>query len=267
MTLSSKTPEFVLSELQRTKLWAALGEAEQECLFARSRTVVASKDDVLVCEGEAASGLFFVISGTLRKVRTECSGRRNVVGFAFGSDFNTVPGDLVELSVADRYPYAIEATGDAIVFALPRQDLVSLCQENPTLNRLLLDLISREYHKTQSHIDRLMAGPVMTKLARFLLDLGARIGQPDQGTTILPMGMGRQDIADHLAHSVEAVSRAFTQMRNAEVISFSQDKPSCVILRDETLLRCMAYPEAQRDKGQPGRPGLTETCDIVRIPL
>lgn len=233
-------PNFVFSELKRTQIFSVLDEPEQKELFENCKIFIAQKNDVIIRQGYNADYIFFITSGSVRRTRIDPSGKRIISGFAFGSDFSAYSGDFVGASITEIYPYSVEAITETVLCQFRRQVLLDLMKENPYFEKLFFELISDEYLKTQAHLDIVMDGPVRTRLARFLLYLARRIGQPAEGGTLVILGMSRQDIGDHIAHSVESVSRAFTKLRDAGLLSYPEGQPNRVIV-DEAKLKKLAH--------------------------
>ena len=77
----------------------------------------------------------------------------------------------------------------------------------------------------------LLAMNARQRVASFLLEMAARLGQPD----ILTLPMSRQHIADYLGLTIETVSRVLTQFEGAYLIGSRSSRH--MILLDQPALR------------------------------
>ncbi len=238
--LYNSTSNFVKSELVRTPLWNSLNATEQGDLFCQSRTSRFEKNEEVVSQDGTASHLFFVVSGAVRMSRVDPGGRRKISGFAFGSDFSDFCGDFVGVSLFDDYPFYIEATTETILCSFCRKTLLSMNQGNQVLEKELFSAISKEYLRTQTHLDIIMDGTIASKVARFLLFLSQRVGQERAEGTYIRLSMSREDIADHIGTTTESVSRAFTALRQKGAILHSHYKTD-IMRVDQKRLRHVGY--------------------------
>lgn len=230
-----KDRSVLLAELRRTPLWASLPEADQELILPKLELLKAGANETIAAQGEGAQSLFYLLTGTVRLVRLDQNGRRIVSGFGFGGNLSADRGDFLGLGFDDVFPYSIEAVTDAALWRFPRAELMALNEGNLDLKEQISGMASQEYHRTQTHLDTIMEGAVQAKLARFLLVLAERIGHADPGGTKVSLSMTRQDIADHLWHSIESISRAFTTLRDAELIGYQEDQPHLVVFNKTSL--------------------------------
>ncbi|RIA56152.1 Crp/Fnr family transcriptional regulator [Dichotomicrobium thermohalophilum] len=198
--------------LQNTPLWSALADEERERILLGARMVTAHKSEVLIEEGELAQALFIVVGGALRLTRINGRGHRIIAGFLFR-------GDLVGACIADRYPFSVEAIDEVVLCRFERRHIREMNRENHGLEWRMITAASNEFLQCQTHLDIVMGGSVEAKLARFLLHIGGRIGEPVSDGTHIQLPMSREDIAHYLGHSLETVSRAFTKLREHGAIA------------------------------------------------
>jgi CRP/FNR family transcriptional regulator len=193
-------------------LWSALNAEEREHILVGARIVMANKSEVLIEEGALAHALFLVVEGALRLTRINGRGHRIVAGFLFR-------GDLVGACIADRYPFSVEAIDQVVLCRFERRHIREMNQKHQGLEWRMITAASNEFLQCQMHLDIVMGGSVEAKLARFLLHIGGRIGEPVAAGTHIQLPMSREDIAHYLGHSLETISRAFTKLREHGAIS------------------------------------------------
>lgn len=215
------------TQLRDTPLWSALNAEEREHILVGARIVMAKKSEVLIEEGELAHALFLVVEGALRLTRINGRGHRIIAGFLFR-------GDLVGACIADRYPFSVEAIDQVVLCRFERRHIREMNKDSQGLEWRMITAASNEFLQCQMHLDIVMGGSVEAKLARFLLHIGGRIGQPVAAGTHIQLPMSREDIAHYLGHSLETISRAFTKLREHGAIS-TPHRTQLVITDDARL--------------------------------
>ncbi len=177
-------------------------------LAALAEPVEAGDDGVLVREGDPASHLINVTSGMVRVSKLLADGRRQIVGFL-------LPGDFLGLAAGETYPFTAEAIGEATACRFRRDRYRALLAELPALESALLERASHDLQAAQDHILLLGRKTADEKVASFLIDLFDRGG----GAPEVDLPMTRAEIADYLGLTTETVSRAFTRLRKAGLVS------------------------------------------------
>jgi CRP-like cAMP-binding protein len=166
------------------------------------------RGETLYAEDDAALDWFVVASGVLRTCRYLPDGHRQVTGFYFA-------GDVVGLEAPARRTSA-EAVTDVAVMRFDRavldgRDDMSVASQGSAREVLLTALDAAE-----GRIELLGLRSASERVAGFLLRMD---GQADaEGFIYLPMG--RADIADYLALTVETVSRTLSLLGRRKLLAF-----------------------------------------------
>ena len=158
-------------------------------------------------EGSSADAIYFVGTGSFKSYRTAEDGYEQVLGF-------TCCGELLGFDALciGRHPTGVTALEDSRVFVLRSQDVFTLGQRAPAVDRLLHLAVSREL-KRQSEIADLMAAvSAEVRVARFLVHYSERMKASGQSPQRLLLRMCRRDIASHLGVAHETVSRSFSAL-------------------------------------------------------
>lgn len=208
---------------------ALVAPQNQRSKFLHSRRIL-KPGAVLFHEGDVTLEVYEVISGVLRLTRVSESGRRQVIAFGF-------PGDFVGFPKTGRYHTECDAleTTELIGHSVCH---LEKCIDNPVLHARLMHAALEEIGSMQDHFMMLGWKSAIEKTASFLSVMMERVGRyadkaGDQIEFSLPMS--RADIADFLGLKTETISRAFTQLRNAHVITLPTAK-HVVVLKPEALL-------------------------------
>ena len=155
-------------------------------------------------EGTAAEAIYFVSVGMFKSFSTAEDGYEQVLGFS-------ARGEVLGLDAicGSHHPTGAVALEDARVFVVPVRDVFSLGNRVPGLDRVLHVAASRQLAQRGDIADVMAAVAAEVRLARFLVQLSARMGACGQSTRRLLLRMSRRDIASHLGVAHETVSRSF----------------------------------------------------------
>lgn len=191
---------------------APLEEGELQEVAAISQSVELGPGDPLFDESEPASNVYNVTAGTMKVYKLLADGRRQVTGFLF-------PGDFLGLANNDLYAYSAEAVTHSTLCRFPRRKLEGLLERFPKMEKRLLSMASHELAAAQEQMMVLGRKTAKEKVATFLLALADRAEQRGQPGNPVPVPMSRADIGDYLGLTTETVSRTFTQLRGAGLIT------------------------------------------------
>lgn len=121
---------------------------------------------VIFSEGEPATALHLVGSGTVRIVKRSPGGREQTLLFAdAGETFAEVP-----LFDHGPYPAGAEAFTDALVYVLPASDLLRLVRTTPAFAESALAIFAARNRHLTEIVEDLAFRPVIGRVARTLLD-------------------------------------------------------------------------------------------------
>ena len=172
-----------------------------------AETVTVERDTVLFYEGDAARAVYRVVEGMVRISCLLPDGRRHVVDFLQA-------GDVIGLTVAETHAHTAEAVTPATLCRMPRSRLEAAMDERPALARKLVARTQADLAAAHERLLLLGRKSVLERLATLLLLLRDR--QPD--SPVVPLPMGRTDIADYLGLTVETVSRNLSKLKSGGLI-------------------------------------------------
>lgn len=121
---------------------------------------------VIFTEGEPATALHIVGSGTVRIIKRSPSGREQTLLFADAGD------SFAEVPVFDHgpYPASAEAFTDALVYALPAADVLRLVRTTPVFAENAVAVFAARNRRLTEIVENLAFRPVIGRVARTLLD-------------------------------------------------------------------------------------------------
>lgn len=219
--------------LRRSALFRGLKPDDRQRLAAVAALRAFAKGDTLFSEGDASDLMFTVVAGRVKVFKTTPRGT-DVILELFG------PGDPVgAVAVYESRPYpasaiAIEATSCLVI---PRQAFFALLEGYPTLVRGLLVGLTHRLVELTNRLTELSGGRIEGRLARFLLKLGADMGQRRDDGIFIPLALSRQELADMIGTTIETCIRIMSRWGKDGVVR--TDKDGFVIV-DRAALEAIA---------------------------
>lgn len=185
----------------------------------------------LVFEGSHADRLYVVQSGSFKCVKTAEDGYEYVLGFTWRGDVIGYDG-----VAASRYAFSAIALEDSRVVVLPLARLDALRHAAPAFDAALQAIVSRQLTHAGEIAEVMAAVAADVRLARFLVQLSARMAERGQSPRRLLLRMNRRDIANHLGLAHETISRSFRML--AERGWLRVDNRNIDIADLDSLKRC-----------------------------
>ena len=186
-------------------------------------------DEFIIFEGDPCRAAYFVAQGHVRVLRTSPEGREQVLSqLGPGKSFNTVPPfhrDGVNHATA-------QAVEPAVLYAIPRDELVTLVTTSPPVALALLeDFADRLDHLTDL-VEDLSLRTVRGRLARFLLR------QADEEADAVAREWTQAEMAARLGTVREMIGRTLRSFADAGLIRFNRQT---IQLLDRKGLEAEAY--------------------------
>lgn len=121
---------------------------------------------IIFSEGDAATGLHLIGSGTVRIIKRSPNGREQTLLFADAGE------TFAEIPVFDHgpYPASAEAFTDTRIYALPAADLQRLVRTTPAFAEAALAIFAARNRHLTELVENLAFRPVIGRVARALLD-------------------------------------------------------------------------------------------------
>lgn len=216
MTLQSVATQGGLGTLD-----CSFAPPDLSSVFSLQPVIEAAPGQALFWEGDDAKYVFQVQDGLLRALRLLADGRRVIVGFLHS-------GDLLGVSLKDRYLYTVEAITEVRLRRYPRRRFEDEVARQPHLRAQLFSKLCDEMTAAQDQAVLLSRRSADEKVANFLL-LMARDREGER-TAFIDLPMTRLDIADYLNMTIETVSRTITKFASKGII-IAPDRRSIIVLK------------------------------------
>lgn len=206
---------------------APLSARERTELASRCLVKSAAKGNAIFAEGEPATGLWVILAGRVRLVRSSPRGREQTL------HVESAGATLAEVPLFDGGGYVATALAqtDARLLFLPRPALLDLCRRRPEVALGVIAVLARRVRAFAALIEDLALRNVTARLARLLLT------EARQDGNVVDLSGTREEVALRLGTARELVSRSLSQLRAAGVVVVRGRR---VWLTDERRLAAIA---------------------------
>lgn len=185
-------------------LFMAIDEEASRALLRTMARIELPRGRALFHEGDPGDRLYVIGSGTVKLGRRAPDGRENLLSVQG-------PGEMFgELSLFDPGPRTATATAvnDALLYELSHDELIAWIGEHPPVAIHLLQALAHRLRRTNEALADLVFADVPGRVAKALLDLSTRFGEPVEDGTRVAHGLTQEELAQLVGASRETVNKA-----------------------------------------------------------
>jgi CRP/FNR family transcriptional regulator, cyclic AMP receptor protein len=190
--------------LRRAPLFEALSEEDYSALRAGVSTVHLNRGERLFSEGDTGDKLYIILAGKIKLTKAAPDGRENLLS-VHG------PGEMFgELSLFDPIPRTSSASAvtNAELAGVAHEDLRSWLTTRPQVAMHLLQALARRLRRINEVKADLVFTDVPGRVAKALLDLAERFGQPTPAGIQVNHDLTQEELAQLVGASRETVNKA-----------------------------------------------------------
>jgi len=190
--------------LQGAPLFSALDDEGAKALRASMTEVTLPRGEVLFHEGDPGDRVYVVTEGKIKLARSSGDGRENLVGILG-------PGEMFgELSLFDPGPRTAAAIAltDSVLLGLGHDDLQAWLTGRPDVAKALLRAMAHRLRRTNETMADLVFSDVPGRVAKALLDLSTRFGEPAEDGLRVAHDLTQEELAQLVGASRETVNKA-----------------------------------------------------------
>ncbi|HET9657636.1 MAG TPA: Crp/Fnr family transcriptional regulator [Kineosporiaceae bacterium] len=195
-----------LDTVRRSALLSALDEQTAAQVLSRVAITRHPRGEVLFAQDDPAEDLQLLVSGKVKLTRTVAGERERVLAVvAAGEIFG-------ETCLLEGTPRAATATAlcDGTVAVISRPDVDLVIAANPEVVTTLMQVMARRLRNANELLSELAFRDVPGRVARALVDLTARFGEPTVRGTRVCHGLTQEELAQLVGASREAVNKALS---------------------------------------------------------
>ena len=210
----------------------ALTDEEVADLRAAGRRRAYGAGVTLFHEGDDAGPVVVLLAGRVKVATIGGAGREAIMAVRG-------PGDLVgELSAIDNGPRSATVTTLEAVEALlvPGSAFAALLERRPRIALVILRMVAGRLRYADSQQTQFATHDVVGRVARRLVELGERFGEPAaDGRIEIALPLSQEELAAWTGSSREAVSKALGVLRSLRVVETG--RKHLTVLDPEALRR------------------------------
>lgn len=197
------------------------------------------RGDTICRDGDPGEALYLIESGSVKVVKVLESGRELILGFfhageAFGE---------VALIDGAGYPADVVAHESATCLILSRSDYYDLMTRYPEAPLATIRDLTLRMRALRRRMEDLGGGGVEYRVARVLLTLAARCGEPDGNGVRIALPLTRHELAGMVGARVETVIRILGRWARGGWIRLT---PAGITIDDHESLEAVASEGSRR---------------------
>lgn len=196
--------------LMQAPLFSALDAEAATALRASMVESRVPRGDAIFTEGEPGDRMYVILNGKVKLGQTSTDGRESLLA-VLG------PGEVFgELSLFDPGPRTATATAvtDVVVIGLGHDNLRPWLAGRPEVAESLLQALAQRLRRTNETLADLVFSDVPGRVAKLLLELADKFGQPGPDGILVHHDLTQEELAQLVGASRETVNKAladFTQ--------------------------------------------------------
>lgn len=168
---------------------------------------------VIFREGEAALGLYFLVSGKVKIVKEGIFGREQIVRMAHNGDLLTYRA----VSGIPQYVVSAAAMEDSFVFYLHLENVLDVLKKNGAFAYKVIQKLTQELDNAEKVICNLAQKTVKQRVAELLLSLRDKYAASLEDN-VLHLQLSREELANIVGTATETVVRCLSDFRKKNMI-------------------------------------------------
>jgi CRP/FNR family transcriptional regulator/CRP/FNR family cyclic AMP-dependent transcriptional regulator len=207
-----------------------LAPDELQALAALCRPRTFERGEVLFHEGDPTCGLYILQSGQVKIVLIDPDGEETILHVQGRGEC------LGELSLVDGEPRSatVVALDRVEALALYREDFLALLDQQPCVERAVARALAAMVRRLSGHVQDVTALDVSTRLAKKLLELADRHGEPSDDGIRIAVPLTQRDLARMLGLTRASVNKHLSALEGEGVLTAHREG---IVLHKPDVLR------------------------------
>ena len=230
--MSDTVKPVALDDFLASRFGRRVGEPICRDLLAVVERLVCPEGDVLYEEGDQPEGLYLVLKGQFKLIRSGPGYKEHIVHLAekysmFGEAALFLPA----------HPVSCVALETAEVAFLPREPFLEVMDRHPALQRYIFEVMALWMQLLVEKIDQLTLCDGAQRLAHYLVDLHEKSPYADYVTSAqVELPTRKRDLATMLNMNQPSLSRILRQLQDEGLLEVRGRR---LVLKDLDALRAM----------------------------
>ncbi len=216
-------------DFKSESILADLPLSDLKLLTANKSEQIYKKGEIIFREGAYPSGIFYIISGKVKKYKLDKDGKEQIIYVANTGGLLGYHAILSE----DRYPDCAAALEESKVAFIPREDFLETLHKSEVLSKRLLKTLSHEFAVLANSLSMFAQKSVRERLALQLIVLREKYKVNFQPGMPVEISMGRDDLASLVGTARENVVRVLSEFKEDKIV---ETKGRKIIVHDVNKL-------------------------------
>jgi CRP-like cAMP-binding protein len=216
-------------DFKSESILADLPSADFELLSAHQTEQVYKKGEIIFREGAYPAGIFYIVSGKVKKYKLDKDGKEHIIYVANTEELLGYHAILSE----DRYPDSAAAIEESSIAFIPKEDFLAVLDQSPILNKHLLKTLSHEFAVLANSLSMFAQKSVRERLALQLVVLREKYKVNFKPGMPVEINMSREDLASLVGTGRENVVRALSEFKESGIL---ETKGRKIIIKDVNKL-------------------------------
>jgi CRP/FNR family transcriptional regulator len=212
--------DYKLCESNKIAFLNHCTSSQAELIEAAKTCATYKKGELIFNESAIPMGVYCIVSGVIKLVRTNHDGKEQILRFA-------QPGDVIAYRalIADE-PLVSSAVclEDTVACFIPKNVFLNIIDENAAMSKELMKALSHELGVVEERVQSLAQKSVRERLAEALLFLHATFKSNTLDSDVIAITLPREDIANIVGTATETVIRLLSEFKSDKLIELDGKK-------------------------------------------
>jgi len=202
-------------DFESESILADLPVGDLELLMARKSEQLYKKAAIIFREGAYPAGIFYIVSGKVKKYKVDGEGREQIIYVANTGELLGYHAILSE----DNYPDSAAVLEESIITFIPKEDFLEAIKQSNELNRRLLKTLSHEFAVMANSLAMFAQRSVRERLALQLIVIREKYKVDFETGKPVEINMSREDLASLVGTARENVVRMLSEFKQEGTIA------------------------------------------------
>jgi CRP/FNR family transcriptional regulator len=188
------------------------------------------RKEIVFLKGDPCKELYIIASGQVKLSEISENGREQALSIlSRGESFDVVP--IID---GGLYPTTATALSDVMLYAIIKQDVLTIMREYPTVASAILPYMGNKLREMTNLVADISFESVSFRIAKLILHYADIQGTPTPDGILVKRTLTHQEIADIVGTEREVVTRSLSDLQKKGIIDMKEGKQ--ILIRDEGKL-------------------------------
>jgi CRP-like cAMP-binding protein len=210
-------------------LLGKLSSSEIDTLLRYSRVEHYPAGEEIFAKGSPGNSLMIVLRGRVRISSISLTGKEIVLNII---DAGEIVGEIALLDGGERSGDAVAMT-DCELLVLNRRDFMPFIENRADICLMLIKILCQRLRQTSEQVEDLQFRHLESRIAKALLHLSERSGQPVVDGRVLELHMSQSELSHIVGSSRESVNKQLQAWQKAGFIDLAKGS---IVIRDPAAI-------------------------------